>query len=761
MSEPTRAEFLDVLEVLAGTTLCPGPQGPALEGRLAQALADGAPAGHSARDPWPGRVDGVEAAIAGHGDEAWSLAVAFLGDEEAARQAVVSGFLALGRGPARGLAPEDSLRATAAAALEVWRLLAKTGATPEVPGASLPPEARLGLLLQIGLRRPELTFEAPEEAPDLGAALVAAWPRPGHEQGDELCRLLARELLGSLEPDQVAALEALRRAHPTSAALIRARYREATEVPPLVMPRADEVARAVAVQLTREREQQARVGALALRISVACSFCHGGLSRAEAVFCSSCLAPHHQECFMTHGQCSAAGCGEKQVVRPGEPQGARAAVDPSEPEPSPGSAPRRRRGWILGGAFLFLGGAAAAAWQAGLFAARPEPVATDPAVLRAAEARTAAEEARRARAREEERALRQVLQSRQVSLDFDQTPFMDCLDFLRDVTQLNFVVSAEARDLIEGETLTVTLRLRGITLDSALRLILASHDELTYRLERGLIKVHTRGDHQPELLLEVHDVSDIISGQARARGGFQVDAEQLLELLEVMWSSSREDGTAEVTASGSLILRRTEGDQERALRLLRYLREGEPQGMAPPAESPEWVTAAERALEKPIPSVDLPGKPLTEVVTKLQDETGLNVVLSHQVDPEAQVMLRLRDVTARDLLRIVLEQCGLGMQYANEALVICLPEEARGELFLRVLDVRDLTAWIEPEALEQTVQNAVGADAWDDPAWLRTHHEQLIVYQTRAMQDAVDQVLARLRVSRARSQSEREGGGGR
>lgn len=57
------------------------------------------------------------------------------------------------------------------------------------------------------------------------------------------------------------------------------------------------------------------------RISIACSFCHGKTSPGEAVFCATCLAPHHADCFRTHGRCSVAGCGEQRTVRPAGPPG--------------------------------------------------------------------------------------------------------------------------------------------------------------------------------------------------------------------------------------------------------------------------------------------------------------------------------------------------------------------------------------------------------------------------------------------------------
>ncbi len=53
-----------------------------------------------------------------------------------------------------------------------------------------------------------------------------------------------------------------------------------------------------------------------MAIALSCPFCHDTLSRAEAVYCASCLAPHHGDCWRQHGRCSAFGCEETQTVRP-------------------------------------------------------------------------------------------------------------------------------------------------------------------------------------------------------------------------------------------------------------------------------------------------------------------------------------------------------------------------------------------------------------------------------------------------------------
>lgn len=726
------ADFDDVVAALAGTALAPGPRGV---DAIASALA--APA-------VPERVRGIEAAIERDADEAWSLATAFLDDEEAAWQAVVGGFLALGRGDCAALSRADALRAQAAAALDVWRLMAKAGATREVPGSALPPEVRLGLLLRGGLRERDLALDG---APDLAAALAALHPRPGHAQGDELCRLVARELLDALEPEQAATLAALRRSHPTSALLLRERYAEVVEVPLLVMPRQDELLTTVRAQLALEEEQRARSGSVRLRITVSCCFCHDRLSREDAVFCAGCLAPHHEECFMTHGHCSAAGCGQTRLVRPDEAPPA--AVRPSG----------RRR--ALGAAFgaLLLASAGVAAWSQGLLDGRRDlqeeeqeehVIATDPAVLREAEARTAAAQAQRERTRAAIAAITRELEAQRITVDFDETPFLECVAHLREVTKRNIVVSGDAHDLIETQLLRVSLRLRDVAVTDVLNLVVATHSNLTCRFAPGLIRIETTDSDREELLLEVYDVADVISGAARDRGGFHLDPDELIRLLELCPAVLESQYSAEVS-NGTLVMRTSETGLAQAARLLDYLSGAQPESAT--ASEPGWVQGLKARFERPT-TLNFQETPLAEVVSVLQDLTGANITVSPAVDQEeTTVNLQVRDLPLHEALRLILEQTNLASAFRNETLMICPPEDARGELRLRIFDTRDLEAWLDPEVLEGVVTRGVGENAWDDPAWIRNHHQQLLVHQTDEVHAAIDQILAKLRVSRARNQA--------
>lgn len=58
--------------------------------------------------------------------------------------------------------------------------------------------------------------------------------------------------------------------------------------------------------------------ALASRITMRCVYCKDALERDAAVYCASCLAQHHADCFAEHGACSILDCPETRVLRPEE-----------------------------------------------------------------------------------------------------------------------------------------------------------------------------------------------------------------------------------------------------------------------------------------------------------------------------------------------------------------------------------------------------------------------------------------------------------
>lgn len=204
-------------------------------------------------------------------------------------------------------------------------------------------------------------------------------------------------------------------------------------------------------------------------------------------------------------------------------------------------------------------------------------------------------------ASEEELQINRRLASQRITLNFDQTPFDEAINFLRDITGLNYVLSGDARDLVDSEGVLVSLRLREITLDNALKLILASHESLSWRIEDGVIKIGTDTDQVADLILEFYDVTEIVNsppdfpapelglnlagggGGGSASGGVLsfdeddeeagqgIDADTLIELIESKLGEDDEEGSVEYSG-GILIVRKPLRSHEKILKLLDALR---------------------------------------------------------------------------------------------------------------------------------------------------------------------------------------------
>ncbi|MBL4843957.1 MAG: hypothetical protein JKY65_00405 [Planctomycetes bacterium] len=352
------------------------------------------------------------------------------------------------------------------------------------------------------------------------------------------------------------------------------------------------------------------------------------------------------------------------------------------------------------------------------------------------------------------REIKKRLHSQNISLNFDGTPFSEGIDFLRDITQLNFVVTRDAQELVEDESVEISLRLKNISLVNAINLILASNESLAYRIQEGVIVIHTFDELPEDLVLEVYVVRDIVAGETRQAGGFALDADALIELLETCGLG--DEGSLEYQR-GTLIVRKSAASHPKIRKLLAYLRGAE----QAEAQEPAWIKTYQDLLASRKVTLNFAETPLSDVVSFLQDITGLNITIGSGVNAEETIVsIRLREVLLEDALRLILEQADLGMSYRNQTLLIeqRYSDAVCGAFTLEILDVRDLRGWLEPDTIVELVTNAVGEDLWDDPASIQMHRGQLILQQTANGRAAVKTVLAKLRVSRAKSLAEVESG---
>jgi hypothetical protein len=79
------------------------------------------------------------------------------------------------------------------------------------------------------------------------------------------------------------------------------------------------------------------------------------------------------------------------------------------------------------------------------------------------------------------------LNLQQVTFAFQETDFNQCIDFLRDITGLNIVLSRKAQEAVKD--LKVTLRLRDIVLKNAFALVLGVSADLRYGIRFDVLYI--------------------------------------------------------------------------------------------------------------------------------------------------------------------------------------------------------------------------------------------------------------------------------
>jgi hypothetical protein len=116
---------------------------------------------------------------------------------------------------------------------------------------------------------------------------------------------------------------------------------------------------------------------------------------------------------------------------------------------------------------------------------------------------------------EDRRAMAKVyraMEGRRVTVNFDRTPFKDCVDFIRDVSGLNIVVSQQVRELAEDEGIEVTLRLKDLKLRNCFELFLKQADkELRYGIRHGVLFIALADEwEKDEMILQMLPIGDLL-----------------------------------------------------------------------------------------------------------------------------------------------------------------------------------------------------------------------------------------------------------
>ncbi|HVY62634.1 MAG TPA: hypothetical protein VHF22_13325, partial [Planctomycetota bacterium] len=111
----------------------------------------------------------------------------------------------------------------------------------------------------------------------------------------------------------------------------------------------------------------------------------------------------------------------------------------------------------------------------------------------------------------EEARIRQTLAGRKVTINFPNTSFDDAINFLRDITGLNYVIAAPAAEALASNAVQINLRLRDITLKNALELILSQAKDLVYKIKHDAVYINTKDAEKADLYLRFYEVSELIN----------------------------------------------------------------------------------------------------------------------------------------------------------------------------------------------------------------------------------------------------------
>ncbi|MCI0343056.1 MAG: hypothetical protein L0216_18250 [Planctomycetales bacterium] len=184
-------------------------------------------------------------------------------------------------------------------------------------------------------------------------------------------------------------------------------------------------------------------------------------------------------------------------------------------------------------------------------------------------------------------------------------------------------------------------------------------------------------------------------------------------------------------------------------------------------------------------SLDFEDAPLKDVLKYLRQVSGLNIVLDPEVAQEAneqRVTLQVTDVSLRSAFSLVLEFVNLGMRWKNGVFLVAKGEKLKGEMILRLYDVRDLSMKIQDfpgprielksssdaagdsgvifadqesaspppttDEIVETIKTMTGGGAWEGGASVTVIGGLLLVKQTPEVHAEILKLIALLRATR-------------
>ena len=342
-----------------------------------------------------------------------------------------------------------------------------------------------------------------------------------------------------------------------------------------------------------------------------------------------------------------------------------------------------------------------------------------------------------------------------VKLDPVETQLVDVARFIVDQHRVPVVLNVQRLNEA-GVTLDIpiTKRLHGISLESALRLVL-SDLELTYVLRDGAIVITTPEDAESQLSLVAYPVKDLVEQEAE-RGLDELTWAITTAIHSQSWANNGGPGESYGINGQWLLVHQTSQTQQTVGRFLDLLR----QGLA--SEEPFAVVHVElapgnqriRAALKGTIELDLNNVQLKDAIDLLRKRLGVPVMLNAKkldeagVNIDAKIDVPLRSGRVESYLDAMLDPLELVAVVRDEVLLITTPADAESQLEARLYDTRGLLG--DAAARERLTEflSSFYHIAWEESGGVgsfRFFRNVLVVVQTEDFHRPLERLLAELK----------------
>ncbi len=321
-------------------------------------------------------------------------------------------------------------------------------------------------------------------------------------------------------------------------------------------------------------------------------------------------------------------------------------------------------------------------------------------------------------------------------LAFQDTPLSELPNWLRVHHGVQAILDVKTLEEVGVERDSpVTLKLRGVSLRSALRHLLRQQD-LTWRVDGELLIVTTPEEAEQHERAVVYPVLDLVQGEGEGNDETGFDYDTLLDLIINMPAPDSWDfsGPVPLTPSaGMLIIPQTDEVHEKIAALFDALRRAKRLAASEEAAESRGPIIAEspsnarirKELAKPT-QLEFAVTPLDKAIEQVSRTHEIPVILDAKaledagVPLDSPVSLAAKGMPLGQTLQCLVAQHDLVTAVRQEALVITTPEEAEQSCVgVRVYPIGDVLAesteeeaTTNPETLISAIYMGVGREVW-------------------------------------------------